>query len=112
MDGLGEKGGGEDDRVVDGDIYHYGIFFLTWTSKHEKDDLLEAHGSFLFIACQNTLEDPLMDSVPSHSWIHVPSYFWHMLRILFLDSLICILLPLLCSELLHKRARFSHCSMI
>ena len=26
---LGEQGGGDDDVIVDRDIYHYGIFFLT-----------------------------------------------------------------------------------
>ena len=45
----------------DGDIYYYDIFFLTWTPKHEKEDLLTAHGSFLFLVCQNTMEDSLMD---------------------------------------------------
>ena len=37
LDALGEQGGGEDDRVVDRDIYHYDIFFLTWVSKHKED---------------------------------------------------------------------------
>ena len=61
LDALGEKGGGDEDRVVDRDIYHYDIFFLTWIPKQGKDDLLAAHGSFLFIVCQNTMEDSLMD---------------------------------------------------
>ena len=35
---LDDKRGGNDDRA----IYHYGMFFLTWGSKH----LLATHGSF------------------------------------------------------------------
>ena len=54
---LDEQRGGNDDR----NIYQYGIFFLTWGSKHEKDHLLAEHGSFFFIACQHTMEDSFMD---------------------------------------------------
>ena len=61
LDALGEQGGGDDDRVVDRDIYHYDIFFLTWISKHVEDYFLAAHGSFFFIACQNTMEDSFID---------------------------------------------------
>ena len=62
FDALDEQGGGEIDGVVDGDIYYYATFFLSWIPKHEKKDLLAAHSSFLFMeACQTTMEDSFMD---------------------------------------------------
>ena len=61
-DALGGQGAGKDDRVVDGDIYYGDMFFLTWASKHEKEDLHAAHSSFLFMdAYQTTMEDSFMD---------------------------------------------------
>lgn len=52
---LDEQRGGNDDRDI------YGIFFLTWVFKHKEDYLFAAHGSFFFIACQNTMKDSCMD---------------------------------------------------
>jgi len=52
---LDEKRGSNDDRDI------YGIFFLTWVFKHKEDYLFAAHGSFFFIACQNTMKDSCME---------------------------------------------------
>ena len=46
---LDGKRGGEMDEVVDGVIYYYATFFLTWIPKHEKKDLLVAPSSFLLM---------------------------------------------------------------
>ena len=62
IDALGGQGGGESDEVVDGNIYYCDMFFLTWISKHKKEDPHAAHGSFLFMGvCQITMENLFMD---------------------------------------------------
>ena len=61
-DALGGQGADESDGVVDGDIYYQGVIFLTWVSKHKKEDLHAAHGTFLFIGvCPTTMENLFMD---------------------------------------------------
>ena len=53
---LGGQGGGESDEVVDGDIYYRDVIFLTWISKHKKEDPYAAHDSFLFMrVCYATM---------------------------------------------------------
>ena len=75
FDALGGQGGGENDRVVDGFIYYCDIFFLTWTPKHDKGDLHEAYGSFLFIGvCHTTMEDSFMDPVTILLSLHGKNY--------------------------------------
>ena len=60
-DALGGQGGGENDGVVDGIIYYRDMIFLTWISKHKKDDLHAAYDSFLFMGvCHTTMEDLFM----------------------------------------------------
>ena len=61
-DALGGQGGDKSDGVVDGDICYQGVIFLTWVSKHKKEDLHAAHGTFLFIGvCPTTMENLFMD---------------------------------------------------
>ena len=58
MDALGEQGGVERDGVVDGNIYYIDMIFLTWISKHEKNDLHATYGLFFFIGvCHTTMEE-------------------------------------------------------
>ena len=62
FDALYGKRGGEEDEVVDGDIYYCDVLFLSWVSKHEGEDLQAALGSFLFIEVYQTImEVPFMD---------------------------------------------------
>ena len=49
FDALGGQGGGESDRVVDGNIYYRYMIFLTWVSKNKEEDVPTTHGSFLFM---------------------------------------------------------------
>ena len=62
LDSLGGKRGGEDDGVVDGNIYYIGMillamFFLTWIFKYKEGDLYATYGSFLFMGvCHTTME--------------------------------------------------------
>ena len=44
FDALGKQRGGEEDEVVDGDIYYCGVLSLTWVSKHEEKDFHAAIG--------------------------------------------------------------------
>ena len=49
---------------MDGLICLYGMFYLTWVSRHEGEDFHAACGSFLFIwVCHTTMEDPSVDFV-------------------------------------------------
>ena len=97
FDALGGQGGGENDRVVDGFICYYGMFILTWISKHKKEDLHATYGSFLFIGvCHTTTEDLFMDPIiillslhgknSLFSFIYYPTQYFHALTI----SLQCI----------------------
>ena len=64
FDALGGHKGGDIGRVVDGLNCYYGMFSLTWISKHEKEDFHGACGSFLFIwVCHTTMEDSYMEFV-------------------------------------------------
>ena len=64
FDALEGHRGGEIGRMVNGLIGYYGMFSLTWISKHEKEDFFVACGSFLFgWVCHTTMEDSFMDLV-------------------------------------------------
>ena len=57
LDALGGQGG-DNDEVMDENIYYKDVIFLTWISKHKKGDLHAAHGSFLFMGvCHTTMEE-------------------------------------------------------
>ena len=82
FDALGGKGGGENDGGVDGGIYYCDMFFLTWVSKHKKEDLHAAYGSFLFMGvCHTTMEDLFMDLCIILLSIHGKNLFLHLLII-------------------------------
>ena len=58
LDAHDGQGGGENDEVVDGNIYYIDMIFLNWISKHEKRGLHASHGLFLFIGvCHTTMEE-------------------------------------------------------
>ena len=63
--------------VVDGNIYYKDMIFLTWISKHEKEDLHAAHGSFLFIGvCHTTMKDLFMDPYIIFLLVHGKNFFF------------------------------------
>jgi len=110
FDALGGQGGGENDGVVYGFIYYCGMFFLTWISKHKKEDLHAAHGSFLFMGvCKTTMENLFMDPCIIFISAHGKNIIFASMDYLtkHLDTL-----TIQFSALLHKRASFSLSSMV
>ena len=86
--------------MVYGDIYYYGVLFLTWVSKHEEEDFHAALGSFPFMGvCQNIIEDSFMGPCI----FLLPKYGERF----FLQPL-----TIFGSALLHKREIYSLSSMI
>ena len=64
FDALGGQRGGENDGVVDGDIYYCDMLFLTWISKPKKEDSNAAYDSFLFMRiCHTTMESLFSDPI-------------------------------------------------
>ena len=100
FDALGEKRGGEEDEVVDGDIYYCGVLFLTGFPSRRRRNFMKPLVHPPSWECAKLL-------LRIHSWIHVSSCFQHMMR-----DFSCILLPSFGSALLHKRASYSLSSMI
>ena len=75
FDALDGKGGDERDGVVDGNIYYIDMIFLTWISKHKKEDLHLRYGSFLFIGvCHTIMEDLFMDPIIILLSLHGKNY--------------------------------------
>ena len=77
LDALGGQGGGENDEVVDGNIYYRDMIFLTWISKHKKGDLPITYDSFLFMGvCHTTMEGIFMDLIIILLSVHGNKFFF------------------------------------